>query len=96
MNSEFHKEKRKRKAVEKYLVPSIMKMIDRVHSISTDEIMSFEDYEKSQSGISDTIELYYGWKKLVENRIEERCSKRQKISNNTCASNAENTTTKKE
>ena len=94
-NSESEKEERRRKAVEEFLVPSIMKMISRVHSISADEILNFEDYGKSQPGISEPIELFCEWKKLVENRIEERCSKRQKILNNTCETDVENTTMNK-
>ena len=51
-NSGSEKEERRREAVEIFLVPCIMKMISRVHSISADEIIpNFEDYGKSQPGI---------------------------------------------
>lgn len=58
-----------------------MTMISRVHSFSTNAIPNFEDYGKSQSVISDPIDLFCDWKKVVENCIEEESSKRQKISN---------------
>ena len=70
-NSEAKKEERRREAVEKHLVPSIITMLTRVHSIPADEIPSFEQVE-SQSESTEPIEIYLEWKKLVECLIPDK------------------------
>ena len=73
-NSESAKEERRRKAVEKYLVPSITTVLRRAHSIADDEIPAFENV-KTQSDSTEPIEVFLEWKKLVEFIIANKTSK---------------------
>ena len=70
-NSETEKKKRRKYAVELYLVPSIMTMLEVVHSITADEIPDFETF-KTQSESSEPIEVFLEWRKVVKFVIEEK------------------------
>ena len=72
-NSESNKEERRRKAVEEYLVPSITTMLRRVHSIADNEIPTFENV-KTQSYLTEPIEVFLKWRKLVEFIIANKTS----------------------
>ena len=61
----------KRRAVEKYLVPSITLMVDRVHSITADQLPNFPYL---YDGL-DPIEEFCKWRDEVKNLIEEQSSK---------------------
>ena len=70
-NSEANKKERRRYAVEDHLVPSITTMLGRVHSISANEIPTFENV-RAQSESTEPIEVYLEWKKLVEFVIADK------------------------
>ena len=63
-------ENRKREAVEDYLIPSITLMVDRVHSITADQLPKFNNYF-----FSDPIKAFCEWRDEVKNLIEQQSSK---------------------
>ena len=78
----------KRRAVVSHLVPSITLMVDRVHSITADELPKFDDYyHGSDSELSDPIKAFCEWKEEVKNLIAEKESKENgclKLFTNNC------------
>ena len=74
LNSDIMKYHRRRKAITKYLVPSIMTMLGRIHSITADEIPNFKDYDSSEPLCcfgKDPIESFIEWKDFVKKFIED-------------------------
>ena len=61
----------KRRAVQDFLIPSITLMVDRVHSITADQLPNFPYLF---DGV-DPIEEFCKWRDEVKNLIEEQSSK---------------------
>ena len=71
--SDAGKKRQKRKAVEEYLIPSIILMVDRVYSITAGQLPKFNDFY--EDGGSDPIKAFCEWRDEVKNLIEQQSSK---------------------
>ena len=70
-SSEIEKKERRKFAVENHLVPSIVTMLQRVYSIAPSEVPNFKT-DETQSELSEPIEVFLEWKKIIEALIEEK------------------------